>query len=255
MKHKHDIRIILQAICFCFSISALCFAQTVDIDAWIWNVSSSGDIELTGDLGDQLDIGEELSIGEEWTPGATLIFGEGPLQIGASVFQLDLGGTEQVEQTFSFGGLDFNASADATTSLEMLVARGFLRFQLGEEAVSFALEGGGTYVDLDAKASAFDVFSTGADSQVALPYLGAEIRFEPISSVSLQASLRYSNWEYSDIETTWSEMELTAQWKPAPPFTVGGGYRRLAIMLDAPEEEISGDLVFDGPAIYVGLEW
>lgn len=248
-------KLLLLASCIGLAFPIFTFTQTIDIDAWIWNVSSSGDIELSGDLGDQLDIGEQLSIGEEWTPGATLIFGEGPFQIGASVFQLDLGGTEEVEQTFSFGGLDFNASADATTNLEMLVARGFLRFQLGEEAVSFALEGGGTYVDLNATASALEVFSTGAESQVALPYVGAEIRFEPIPSVSLQAGLRYSNWEYSDIDTTWSEMELTAQWKPAPPFTVGGGYRRLAVMLDAPEEEVSGDLVFDGPAIYAGLEW
>jgi len=182
----------LLASCLCFFVP-LCMAQTIDIDAWIWNVSSSGDIELTGDLGDQLDLGEDLSIGEEWTPGATLIFGEGPFQIGASVFQLDLGGTEQIEQSISFGGLNFNASADATTSLEMLVARGFLRFQLGEEAVSFALEGGGTYVDLDAKASAFEVFSTGAESQVALPYVGAEIRVEPIPSTSTRPGRRWSS--------------------------------------------------------------
>jgi len=245
----------MKTVLFICCLPFLCCAQTIDLDVWMWNVASSGDVELTGDLADRLDLGQDLSLAEEWTPGATLIFGEGPFQIGASVFKLDIGGTEEIEQTISFGGFDFDARADATTTLELLSARGFLRFQLGEEAVSFALEGGGTYLDVDADLSALDLVSAGADSQVILPYAGAELRVKPLPSISLLAALRYTNWEYSDIDTTWSEMELTAQWKPAPPFTVGGGYRRLAVMLDAPDEDVSGDLVFDGPAIYAGLEW
>lgn len=238
---------------FCFAALSAS-AQVAELDLHLWSLSVEGDLDLVGGVSASVDLEDDLGIEEEWTPGATVVLGEGLFRIGAAVTQIDLTGSETVSRTVSVGGLSFDASADADSSLELLLARGFARLHLGSDELAVHLDAGGIYADIDAQINAGGgILDQSAQTSVVLPFLGAEAVAKPFEGVELRAALRISQWEVDNIDVGWTDLELSAEYKGLSPFTVGGGYRRLALDLDAPAQEVSGDLVFSGPVIYAGL--
>jgi len=240
-----------------FSLLALtASAQMVDIDVHLWSLSSEGDVDFDGDVSASVDLDDDLGLDEEWTPGATIVLGEGLFRLGASATQIDLAGSETVSRTISFGGLSFDASADADSSLELLLARGFARLHFGSDEFAVNVDAGGIYADIETTISgASGLVSETAETNVVLPFLGAEAVANPFDALELRAAIRLSQWEVSDIDVSWTDIEIGAHYEGLSPFTVGGGYRRLALDLDAPSDDLSSDLVFSGPVIYTGLEF
>ena len=231
-------------------------AQLLQAEAWLWDMAPEGDVEISGVLGftPRADVEDDLGVDGEAIPGVTVLFGD-RWQIGASGFRTELSGDQVAGRSVEVLGRTFSASTRVQSSLDLTLARAFVRWNLGGEPVRIALEGGAQYADVAVAIEADRVGEAEASAEVVIPYGGIGVDARPVDWLSLRGSLRYMTFDWGDIEATWSEFDVGARAHLLGHLTIGAGYRGMGVEVDAPDDNLFTDLTFQGPYAALGLEW
>ena len=244
----------------CLFFSFTCFgslparAQLLQAEAQMWYMTPSGEVDLDlAGFRSGVDLEDDLGLDDST---ATLVL-QGSIgdthRIGFSGFRVDLDTQEALDQSVSFGGLNFNVNDLVDAQAEAQMARGFYRLTLGPDHLRVGLEGGGQYADLSAEAGSSLLGSTRASTQVVIPYGGVHVEVAPLDFLRFQGAYRYSNWAFSDVNASYQQFDLSARVIMVNHIDLGVGYRQLAV--DVSKDDTDVDVTFSGPTIFAGVRF
>lgn len=230
-------------------------AKTVEIGAWGWFISPDGNIELeSGDVSTSVSLNEIGADGSETIPGAFITLGD-RFQLGAEAYQLSVGGDGNVSRTVSLFGFTTGLQSDVASDVDLTLARLFARYNIDIDGFRLGLEGGGQYADAQAELNSDLAGSFDVGTETVIPYAGLRAEFRPLEAFVIRGSLLYSSWEIDDIETSFTQLDLSAHGEFGKNVIIGGGYRQLDIEIDAPDDNVFADLDFSGPIVFAGLQF
>jgi hypothetical protein len=188
---------------------------------------------LDGDLNDESGNSASLSdLGIDdnevvLVPRALLSFGGVGLLIDAWRFQTDGDGT--IEDTFTFGGVDFVVSEDVHTDVDITNIRGLLTVPVvATDFLRISLLGGISYYDFNVTVTGESSGSGSVTAPVPVPLLGilGQAKFGP---VLLEVEVSGLTFEYGDYDINYFDLQASVGISLFKVVALRGGYRVVAI--------------------------
>jgi hypothetical protein len=221
---------------------------------WFMQPSGSVAVGLEGLEGTTVDLENDLGYGGRiGTPDARIIIGK-YIEIGAEFFRFSMSADNTIHREVRFHDLSFPVDADVSTRLDATFARGFIRLNLGTEAIHGGILGGGQYMDFSAKASSSSVGSTEKDVKTGMPYVGAFLELSPVEWLAVRGSICGFQSDFGEITAKFMDVELGAMLK-LDWFFAGGGYRHISVDGEDNTYPVTADLKFSGPTVFAGVRW
>lgn len=242
---------------FCF-IALLCLPLSVQADEMLsikvgyQNLTPSGQFaSREGLVNTVIDLENDFGIDEEAELVAEAAVQLGAFRLSAGYMPLNYSGTSTLARSITFNGRTFNATEQATGSLDVdLYDLGLtwyllniddmpVRVQVGPELSIKVFDGEASIV------SQTTGLSEAVSGTAPVPTLGLRARVGLGDMLSLAARVGYV--EYND--NSFLDADGQVEFSPLPMFGIFAGYRYLDLEVD--EGDLFVDATFDGP--YGGL--
>ena len=228
----------------------------LEVEGSYWFMQPSGDLSIgiDGLQGTTVDLEHDLGYsGRVGTPDVRIIVGK-YVEVGAEFFKFNMSADNTIHREVRFHDLVFPVDADVSTKLDATFARGFVRLNLGTEAIHGGILGGGQYMDFSTKASSSLVGSTEKDVKAGMPYVGAFLELSPVEWLGLRGSVCGFKWDFGEVTAKFIDAEVGAMLK-LDWFFAGGGYRHISVDGDDNTYPVTANLKFSGPTIFAGVHW
>lgn len=191
-------------------------------------------------------------------PGATIDFKWGAPHVTISALSASFEGDGRLDAEVSQGGVIIPAGTAVASEMNLGVYSGILTFDLLPTELELGIGAGVTAFDFDATITDRATGqSVSTDETVPVPVLAARAGIE-LGDFEVAGLLSGTKIHYSDLDTTYYDLDLFARWR-----FIGGnnrmrgsillGYRYMDVDFDYDDgdDRVEGDLVLDGP--YLGV--
>lgn len=230
-------------------------ALATDLQVGQWSMQPSGTARVGEDgiVGTPIDVEGDLGLGEEDVTVFDVHLGP-MIQLGLQYMELNYTGDNEIGTTIQYQDLTFSPSTRVRSALDLQVAQAYLRTTTPDAPIRGGVDVGALYTRIESEVQAAGVGRASADTQAILPWGGLHLSIRPLTFLELGGYVRYSSFEISDVEVDYFEYELHASVRVGPAYA-GVGMRQMDIEGVYDKEDTSADLSFDGPVVFIGLEF
>lgn len=250
--HK-NIRLIFSIFTTAMLVAPLGLATDLQVGQWAMQPSGIAKIGDDGIVGTPIDIEKDLGIGEEDIVVFDLHLGP-MIQLGFQYMDLSYTGDNEIGTTIKYKDLTFSSNTRVKSALDMQVAEVYLRTTTPSAPVIGGVDVGVLYTAIDSEASAAGVGRASASTQAILPWGGLHLSLRPIPMLELGGYARYSAFNISGVEVDYFEYDVHASLRVGPAYA-GAGIRKIDLDASYDKDNMSADLSFEGPVLFIGLEF
>ena len=227
-------------------------AVELGVRGYYWLPNLEGDVSFDSDdvSGTELDLVDDLGMEEESYPMVEIFAGFGDHHLTFTYYKADYSGSETLEETIEFGGVEYAADDEVDSTLEYTVMDFAYQWDVIDlenflAGGSLGLVGKVKYLDITAGVES-DVESEEADISAPIPMLGVNVHVGILLDV-IEARLQVTGMGYSGFSVV--EFLGDVSYTPFPFMDIHAGYRSFSISVDV--DDVEANLLTAGP--YVAL--
>ena len=227
-------------------------AVELGVRGYYWLPNLEGDVSFDSDdvSGTELDLVDDLGMEEESYPMVEIFAGFGDHHLTFTYYKADYSGSETLEETIEFGGVEYAAGDEVDSTLEYTVMDFAYQWDVIDienflAGASLGLVGKVKYLDITASVEGTPG-KEEADISVPIPMVGANLHVGILLDI-IEARVQVTGIGYDGNSVV--EFLGDLSYTPFPFMDIHAGYRSFSMNVDV--DDVEANLLTTGP--YVAL--